>query len=266
MMNILFIGDIVGSPGRRAVKELLPVFREQEDIDMVVANAENAAGGRGITPKLADELFRHGVDIITLGDHTWDQRDLPPYLDCTSRILRPANFPPHNPGSGWCTVPLGDRTPPVTVLNLIGRVFMPPHYDCPFRTVDHLLKTQDFQGHCILVDMHAEATSEKIAMGRYLEGRVSAVVGSHTHVQTADEKILSGGTAYITDMGMTGPKNSVLGREVQPVLHRFVTGMPARFDVAKEDIQMEGVCIRVDNETGKALQLERIQLPLREVL
>ncbi len=254
-MKILIVGDIVGSPGRTAFARVVGQMRQKSEVDFVIANAENAAGGRGITPALAEELFAAGADVLTLGDHAWDQKDLAGHLAKEPRILRPANFAPTCPGKGWVTV----QTPAgaVTVIDLIGRVFMPPN-DCPFRAADQVLATGGL-GRVIVVDIHAEATSEKIAMGRYLDGRVSAVVGSHTHVQTADEALLPKGTAYLTDLGMTGPKDSVLGRDLESVLHKFVTGMPSPFKVADGDVRLEGVLVNVDEKTGKATKLRRVQ-------
>ena len=226
------------------------------EVDFVIANAENAAGGRGLTPSLAEELFRVGADVLTTGDHVWDQKELAKHIDNEPRILRPANYAPACPGKGWITV----ETPAgrVTVIDLVGRVYMGPS-DCPFRTADQILSAGAGLGKIILVDLHGEATSEKIAMGRYLDGRVSAVVGSHTHVQTSDEAILPKGTAYLTDLGMTGPKDSVLGRDVNSVLRRFLTGMPTPFEIASKDVRLEGVLITVDEKTGKATRIKRIR-------
>lgn len=256
-MRILFIGDIVGSPGRAAVASLLPGLKQRHEIDVTLANAENAAAGRGITPALAEELFAAGVDGMTLGDHVWDQKDLIPYLTKDSRILRPANLPPGTPGRGCTTL----ETPrgPVTFLSLLGRVFMGQPADCPFRAVDAILAGLPRAHGPILVDMHAEATSEKVAMGWHLDGRVSAVVGSHTHIQTADETIRPKGTAYLTDLGMTGPTESVIGRTVESVLSKFRTGMPAKFDVATRGVVLQGAWVEVRTETGLALSIQRIQ-------
>lgn len=258
-MRILIVGDIVGSPGRTAFARVVGQMRTNRDVDFVVANAENAAGGRGLTPALAEELFRAGADVLTTGDHVWDQKELVKHIDQEPRILRPANYPPGCPGKGCITV----ETPagPVTVVALVGRVFMNPA-DCPFRTVDQILGS--CPGKITVVDMHGEATSEKIAMGRYLDGRVSAVVGTHTHVQTSDETILPKGTAYITDLGMTGPKDSVLGRDVESILHKFLTGMPSPFEVATKDVSLEGVLVTVDEKTGKASRIKRIREKMPE--
>jgi len=232
-------------------------MRHAGEADFIVANAENAAGGRGLSAALAQELLGAGADVLTLGDHAWDQKDLAGHLEKEERVLRPANFPPGCPGRGWITVQTAMGV--VTVINLVGRVFMQPHYDCPFRTVDEILKKGAALGKVVLVDIHAEATSEKIAMGWYLDGRVSAVVGSHTHVQTSDETVLPKGEAYITDLGMTGPKRSVLGREVEPIIKRFLTGLPSPFGVATEDVVLEGVLITVDEKTGKATRIKRVR-------
>lgn len=255
-MKILIVGDIVGSPGRMAFARVAGQMRQKGEADFVIANAENAAGGRGLTTALAEELFSAGADVLTLGDHAWDQKELVARIDSEPRILRPANFAPGCPGKGWITVttPAG----PVTVVDLVGRVYMQPLYDCPFRTADHVLGLGGL-GKIIVVDVHAEATSEKIALGRHLDGRVSAVVGTHTHVQTADEAILPKGAAYITDLGMTGPKDSVLGRDGASIVKRFLTGLPTPFEIASDDVRLEGVLITVDENTGKATRIRRLQ-------
>ncbi len=256
-MTLLIVGDMVGSPGRRLFEQVVPRLRADGGIDAVIVNAENAAGGNGCTLAIARELFRAGADVLTLGDHTWDQKELAPQLATEPRILRPANCAPACPGRGWVTVatPAG----PLTVISLAGRVFLPPHFDCPFRTVDAVLGDLPSGHGPVVVDLHAEATSEKIAMGWHLDGRAAVVAGTHTHVQTADETILPKGTAYITDLGMTGPKRSVLGREIEPVLRRFLTGMPQRFEVAEEDVAMEGILVELVPATGKALRIERVR-------
>lgn len=256
-MKILMVGDLVGSPGRRALAQVVTRLRNAGKVDFVVANAENAAGGRGLTGPIAEELFAAGVDVLTLGDHTWDQRDLAAFLDREPRVIRPLNFAPGCPGRGWVNVET-DRGCTVTVVNLIGRVFM-KQYDCPFRAVDGLFSKQNGLGRIVLVDMHAEATSEKIVMGRYLEGRVSGVFGTHTHVQTSDETVLPGGTAYMTDLGMTGAKDSALGRELASVTSMMLTGMPARFKVAAEDVALEGALLDVEDKTGRARKVKRIR-------
>jgi metallophosphoesterase (TIGR00282 family) len=256
-MKILVIGDIVGKPGRRAFAQIASAMKSEGVVDFVVANAENAAGGRGPSPRIAQELFAAGADILTLGDHAWDEKKLLPYLDENRFIVRPANFADTCPGRGWTTISTAHGN--LTVLNLIGRVFMQPLYNCPFEISGKILAEKTGKSNVIIVDFHAEATSEKIAMGYHLDGRVTAVLGTHTHVQTSDECILPGKTAYITDMGMTGPKESVIGREIKPVLHKFRTGMPQRFDVASRDIKLEGVLIDADEKTGRARSIKRIR-------
>jgi len=258
-MKILMAGDIVGSPGRRAFAQVVARLKQAGRADFVVANAENSAGGKGLSGPVAEELFAAGADVITLGDHAWDQKELIPYLDRETRVTRPANFAPGCPGRGCATVagPEGTR---VTVINLVGRVFM-NNYDCPFRTVDALLKKEPDLGRVILVDMHAEATSEKVVIGRYLDGRVSCVVGTHTHVQTSDEAILPKGTAYITDLGMTGAKDSALGRDLASVTQMMLTGMPAKFEVARDDLMLEGVLVDVDERNGQARSIRRLREP-----
>lgn len=255
-MNILMVGDMVGGPGRKIFARVVGQMKARGAVDVVVANAENAAGGKGITRVIAGELFDAGADVVTLGDHTWDQKEIAQYLDVEKRLIRPANFAPACPGRGIVTV----ETPKgrVTVINLIGRVFMPP-MDCPFRTVDALLAKEPNMGKVILVDMHAEATSEKVAMGRHLDGRVSAVVGTHTHVQTSDETIMPKKTAYITDLGMTGPKDSIIGRDYPSVMGKFLTGMPSKFEIAEHNVALEGVLIDVDEATGRARKITRIR-------
>ncbi|MGC2433085.1 MAG: TIGR00282 family metallophosphoesterase, partial [Desulfobaccales bacterium] len=229
-MNILFIGDIVGNPGRRAVEELLPRLVDQYFIDLVVANGENASGGIGITPAVADQLFSYGIDVLTSGNHIWKHKEILPYLEETDRLLRPANYPPETPGRGYAVVETaaGEQ---VGVINLEGRVFMNT-IDCPFRTVDRILGLLPKELKVILVDMHAEATSEKQALGWFLDGRVSAVVGTHTHVQTADGRVLPGGTGYLSDAGMTGPVDSVIGMKREIILERFWSQLPQPFKVA----------------------------------
>lgn len=255
-MKILMVGDIVGGVGRTVFARAVAVLKGKGQADFVIANAENAAGGKGLTRPLAEELFAAGADVLTLGDHTWDQKDLVAGIDNEPRILRPANFAPGNPGRGWYTA----ETPSgrVTVINLVGRIFMPP-VDCPFRAADAILAREPNLGRMIVVDVHAEATSEKVALGRYLDGRVSAVVGTHTHVQTADERVSAKGTACITDVGMTGPKDSIIGREAESVMNIFLKGMPAKFEVATGDVTLEGAIIDVDPTTGKANKISRIR-------
>jgi 2',3'-cyclic-nucleotide 2'-phosphodiesterase len=255
-LKIVFVGDIVGSPGRRAFARFATRWKNEGKADIIVANAENSASGRGPTPAIAQEILDAGADALTLGDHTWDQKELAPFLDRESRIARPANFAPGCPGKGF--VRLETPEGPLLVISLIGRVFLPPR-DCPLRAADALLKKESARVRMIMVDMHCEATSEKIIAGRYLDGRVSLVAGTHTHVQTSDETILPKGTAYITDAGMTGPKDSVLGRDYEPVLRSYLTGMPNKFDVATQNVCVEGVCVDIDPKSGKALNITRFR-------
>ena len=259
-MNILFIGDIVGAPGRRVVTELLPRAVDQYCIDLVVANGENASGGIGITPQVADQFLSQGVDLLTSGNHIWKHKEILPYLNETDRLLRPANYPPETPGRGPAMVETAGGEP-VAVINLEGRVFM-SSLECPFRTVDQLLNTLPPEVKVILVDMHAEATSEKQALGWYLDGRVSAVVGTHTHVQTADERIMPGGTGYISDAGMTGPVDSVIGMNREIILERFLTQRPHPFKVATQNLQLQGVVLKID-AGGRCQEIIRVVLPLK---
>lgn len=263
-MKILFIGDIVGQGGREAVAELLPRIREERGIDFFLANGENAAGGTGITPRIMNRLFSDGVDIITSGNHLWDKKEIIPVMDKEKRLLRPANYPPGVPGFG-STIAETDSGLKIGIINLSGRVFMPA-LDCPFRTAEREIKKLRKETLLIIVDIHAEATSEKIAMGWFLDGRVSAVVGTHTHVQTADEVILPQGTAYITDTGMTGSAKSVIGVKTDLILRRFLTQVPVRFEPAEEDIQLSAVVLDLNPSTGKADSIERIRMKLEEKL
>jgi metallophosphoesterase (TIGR00282 family) len=256
-MKILFIGDTVGSAGRAIVKHHLKSLQQQFSVDLTILNCENAAAGFGITPRIADEFFDWGIDVLTSGNHIWDKKEIIPYLNENSRILRPANYPPGNPGRGAAILKARNGIE-VAVLNLQGRVFMVP-IDDPFRTADAELAKIPSHIKVIFVDMHAEATSEKVAMGWYLDGRVSAVIGSHTHVPTADESILPKGAAYQTDAGMTGPFDSILGVMREEVIRRFLTQIPVKFDTASQDARLNGVLIDVDPETGKARTIERIQ-------
>jgi len=259
-MNILFIGDIVGSPGREAVKQLLPGLQKEFHLDFVIANAENAAGGSGITPKIAEELFDSGVSVLTSGDHIWKKREIFEIIDQEKRILRPLNFPPGVSGRGFGLFKT-QNGPEVGVVNVNGRVFMDA-LECPFRSTRQAVEELAKETKNIIVDIHAEATSEKVALGWYLDGMVSGVLGTHTHIQTADEKILPGGSAYITDVGMTGPLDSVIGRRVEDVLERFITGVPTRFQVASDNVQLQGAVVEIDNDTGKANSIFRIQRKL----
>ncbi len=256
-MNILFIGDIVGLPGREAVRKLLPELKKEFGLGFVIANAENAAGGSGITQKIAYELFDSGVDVLTSGDHIWKKKEIVEVIKSDPRIMRPANFPESSPGRGYNVFNTATGVK-VGVINIQGRVFMEA-LDCPFRVADKAYEALQKDTKIIIVDMHAEATSEKVALGWYLDGKVSAVLGTHTHIQTADDKILPAGSAYITDAGMTGPYDSVIGRKVEHVLERFLTSMPVKFEVAESNIQLHGVVVDVDEVSGKARSITRIQ-------
>lgn len=254
-MKILFVGDIVGRPGRFALKERLGRLVDQHRIDLVVANCENAAAGFGLTFEVAEELFGYGIDVMTSGNHIWDKREILDFLEDERRILRPANYPGEVPGRGAGSF-LTNTGVSVGVLNLEGRVFM-NDLDCPFQTVDRLI--DEMAGNDVLiVDMHAEATSEKMALGWYLDGRVAAVVGTHTHVQTADERILPNGTAFISDVGMTGSRDGVIGMRREPIIEKFLTQRPVRFEVAKKDPVLSAVVIDIDEESGKSRQIERV--------
>lgn len=259
-MNILFIGDIVGSPGRRAVNKLLPGLKEEYALDFVIANAENASGGSGIIPKVADELFASGIDLLTSGDHIWKKKEIFELINRENRILRPLNFPALAPGKGSGIFKI-DSGQKIGVINVNGRVFMEP-LDCPFRAALKAQKELIQETKIIIVDIHAEATSEKVALGWYLDGKVSAVIGTHTHIQTADERVLPQGTAYLSDAGMCGPYDSVIGRKADNVLERFLTGLPVRFEVADENIQLHGAVLDIDENTGKAKSITRIQRKL----
>jgi metallophosphoesterase (TIGR00282 family) len=261
-VKILFIGDVVGSPGRRAVALLVPILRAKHGIHFVIANGENSAGGSGITPATASELFSAGVDIITTGDHLWDQKEVIGLLENEPRFLRPRNYPSGTPGHGSAVL---DREglPPIGVINLQGRVFM-DELENPFASAAAEVERLRQRTNIIFIDMHAEATSEKIALARMLDGRVSAVVGTHTHVQTADEQIFPGGTAFLCDAGFTGPHDSVLGRDIEPVIKRFLTNMPQRFGVAKDRVLLQGALIEINNVTGRAEKIQRISEPVPE--
>ena len=255
----MMVGDVVGKVGRLAVQEWLPILKEQHEVDFIVVNGENSAAGIGITPDIASGLLgRDGVDVVTLGNHAWGKREIYPYLDQQPRLLRPANYPPGSPGSGFGVYERSGFT--VGVVSIQGRTFMEP-VDDPFRVIDEILLTLSRKTRIIFIDFHAEATSEKQAFGWYLDGRVSAVVGTHTHVQTADERILPQGTAYLTDVGMTGPVDSIIGMRKDIVIPRFTSGLPARFEVADGDSQLNAVLVDIDVETGSALMIQRIQVP-----
>jgi len=255
-LKLLFIGDVVGRPGRQALERKLDRLVDRHQVDLVVANGENAAAGFGLTLDIARELFDAGIDVMTSGNHIWDKREIYSYLDEQPRLLRPANYPGDAPGrgSGLYTTSAGLK---VGVINLEGRIFMNP-LECPFRTADRLIEGLRKETRMILVDFHAEATSEKMALGHYLDGRVSAVIGTHTHVQTADEQILPGGTAYLTDAGMTGARDSVIGISKEIAIEKFITQRPIRFDVAKKSPVLNGVLVDIDPSTGRADGIERV--------
>jgi hypothetical protein len=259
LLTILCIGDIFGEPGRRALAHFLPRLRAELEVDLVVANVENAAAGFGVTPTLARGFLAGGVDVMTSGNHIWDRKEIFEYIVKENLLLRPANYPHGAPGVGSVVIKAGAHR--VGVLNLQGRVFMSP-IDCPFATADAEVARMRADTSIIVVDMHAEATSEKQAMGWYLDGRVSAVVGSHSHVQTADERLLPGGTAFLTDLGISGPFDSVIGVDKDLAIQRFVTGMPNRFEPAKGRTRLQGALIRVDPESGRAVSIERVQREL----
>ncbi len=258
MTNLLFIGDIFASVGRRLVAEHLQRIVYEEGIHLAVANAENAAGGFGITPSVAEELFATGLDVLTTGNHIWDKKEIYEYLNTQPRLLRPANYPDDVPGRG-CYIARGRNGVSCAVINLQGRTYM-PNTDCPFRKADRILESLRPDVKVRLVDFHAEVTSEKLAMGWYLNGKVSAVFGTHTHVPTADTRILDGGTAYQTDVGMTGPYDSVIGVRTEPVLRRFLSALPVRMEAAKRNPQMHAVIVSVDETTGRATAVKRFVL------
>jgi len=255
-IRILFVGDVVGRPGRQAFSGLYPALRERERIDFCLVNAENAAAGSGITGKAAGQLLAGGADALTLGDHVWRKKEIFSIIGEERRIIRPANFPPGSPGrgSGIFITSAGIK---IGVINILGRVFMNP-IDCPFRQCDREIEVLSRDTRIIVVDFHAEATSEKVAMGYYCDGRISALIGTHTHIPTADERILAGGTAYITDIGMTAASGSILGREIEPVLKNFITRLPAPFSVSGTRPVLQGVIIEVDTATGKSVSIRRI--------
>ena len=262
-MKILFIGDIVGKPGRALIRSAVPRLVAKFEIDLVVANVENAAGGNGITREIGETIRDHGIDVMTTGNHVWDKREALDYIEIEPRLIRPANFPQGAPGSGHVITQSrgGDS---VAVINVMGRVFMAP-LDNPFAVVRDAIATVREEARVIFVDFHAEATSEKIAMGWHLDGHVTAVVGTHTHVQSADERVLPAGTAYITDVGMTGPHDSVIGVDKQVVLKRFLTGMPGRFETASGDPRLHGVIVTANADTGRATGIERLSLTSADI-
>lgn len=260
LIKIFFIGDIIGRPGRIAVKELLPDIIEKYAIDFVIANGENAAGGFGITPNIAEELIGLDIDVITSGNHIWDKKEIIGYIGDKKWLLRPANYPEGAPGSGWAVMKTRSDIK-IGIFNLCGRVFM-DNLDCPFRAAEKIIEQVKQETSVIILDIHAETTSEKAAMAWFLDGKVSAVIGTHTHVQTADERILPQGTAFITDAGMTGSLNSVIGMQKEIVLERFLTQMPKKFEVAVKDVVIQGAIVSIASKTGKAAAIERISTAL----
>jgi metallophosphoesterase (TIGR00282 family) len=258
-LTVLCVGDVFGEPGRRAIQLLLPKLKKQHEADLAIVNVENAAAGFGVTPIIARAILEHGADVMTSGNHIWDKKEIIEYIVKENLLLRPANFPPGTPGAGSVVVKAGPHK--VAVLNLMGRVFL-PNLDCPFRKADEELERLHQETPIVVVDMHCEATSESQAMGWYLDGRASAVVGTHQHVQTADERILPKGTAYITDLGMTGPTESVIGVDPELALQRFLTQMPNRFEPAKGPAALHGAVIHIDPDTGRSLSIERLRVPI----
>lgn len=260
LVRIFFIGDIVGNPGRIAVRELLPDIMQRYAVDIVIANGENAAGGFGITPAIAEELIGLKIDVITSGNHIWDKKEIIDYIKDKKWLLRPANYPEETPGFGWSIITTNSNIK-IGIINLCGRVFM-DNLDCPFRAAREIIKEIERETPVIVLDMHAETTSEKAAMGWFLDGSISAVIGTHTHVQTADERILPRGTAFITDAGMTGSINSVIGMQKEIVLERFLTQMPRKFEVATKDMVLQGVLVSIASKSGKAEAIERVNVAL----
>jgi 2',3'-cyclic-nucleotide 2'-phosphodiesterase len=256
MLRILFLGDIVGEPGRNAVIARLPQLKERHAIDFTIVNGENAAGGRGITGKITIELLRAGVSVVTSGDHIWDQKEVVAFLDLEPRLLRPINYPPGAPGHG--SIVLETAKGKIGVVNVQARTFMQPILENPFHAVEAAVTKIREETANIIVDVHGETTSEKIALGRFLDGKVSAVIGTHTHVQTADEQIFPGGTAFMCDAGMCGPVNSILGRAIEPILQRFISNLPASFPVAAGEVRLRGALIDIDQTSGRALRILRV--------
>ena len=259
MLTVLFLGDIVGEPGRSAVIARLPELKEKHALDFIIVNGENAAGGRGITGKITIDLLRAGVSVVTTGDHIWDQKEIVAFLNLEPRLLRPLNYPEGAPGSG--SIVLETAKGKIGVLNVQARTFMQPILENPFRALEPEVSKMREQTLNIIVDAHGETTSEKIALARFLDGKVSAVIGTHTHVQTADEQIFPGGTAFLCDAGMCGPVNSILGREIQPIINRFISNLPASFPVAAGEVRLRGALIEIDETTGRALRIMRVDEP-----
>ena len=259
MLTVLFLGDIVGEPGRNAVIARLPELKQKHALDFTIVNGENAAGGRGITGKITIDLLRAGVSVVTTGDHIWDQKDIIAFLGLEPRLLRPLNYPEGAPGSG--SIVLETPKGKIGVISVQARTFMQPILENPFRALEAAVKKMREETSNIVVDAHGETTSEKIALGRFLDGRVSAVIGTHTHVQTADEQIFPGGTAFMCDAGMCGPVNSILGRKIEPIMNRFISNLPASFPVASGEVRLHGALIEIDESTGRALRITRIDEP-----
>ena len=259
MLTVLFLGDIVGAPGRNAVVARLPELKEKHALDFIIVNGENAAGGRGITGKITIELLRAGASVVTTGDHIWDQKEIIQFLDLEPRLLRPLNYPDGAPGNG--SIVLETVKGEIGVINVQARTFMQPILENPFRAVQAAVTKMRQETANIIVDVHGETTSEKIALGRFLDGKVSAVIGTHTHVQTADEQIFPGGTAFLCDAGMCGPMNSILGRAIEPIMNRFISNLPASFPVATGEVRLRGALIEIDETTGRALRIMRLDEP-----
>jgi len=259
MLTVLMLGDIVGEPGRAAVIARLPELKEKHGLDFIIVNGENAAGGRGITGKITIDLLRAGVSVITTGDHVWDQKEILAFINSEPRLLRPVNYPDGAPGSG--SIVLETAKGKIGVINVQARTFMQPILENPFRSVEAAVTKMRSETSNIIVDVHGETTSEKIAMGRFLEGKVSAVIGTHTHVQTADEQIFPGGTAFLCDAGMCGPVNSILGRTIDPIMNRFISNLPASFPVAGGEVRLRGALIEIDESTGRAARITRVDEP-----
>src|SRR5213595_2623354 len=259
MLRILFLGDIVGEPGRNAVIARLPELKVKHALDFVIVNGENAAGGRGITGKITIDLLRAGVSVVTSGDHIWDQKEIVAFLNLEPRLLRPVNYPDGAPGSG--SIVLETAKGKIGVINIQARTFMQPILENPFRAVETAVTKMREETVNILVDVHGETTSEKIALGRFLDGKVSAIIGTHTHVQTADEQIFPGGTAFLCDAGMCGPVNSILGRAIDPIMNRFISNLPASFPVAGGEVRLRGALIEIDETSGRAVRISRVDEP-----
>jgi 2',3'-cyclic-nucleotide 2'-phosphodiesterase len=259
MLTVLMLGDIVGEPGRAAVIARVPELKEKHAVDFIIVNGENAAGGRGITGRITIDLLRAGVSVITTGDHVWDQKEILAFIDTEPRLLRPLNYPDGAPGSG--SIVLETSKGKVGVINVQARTFMQPILENPFHSVDAAVTKMRGETANIIVDVHGETTSEKIALGRFLDGKVSAVIGTHTHVQTADEQIFPGGTAFLCDAGMCGPVNSILGRAIDPIMNRFISNLPASFPVAGGEVRLRGALIEIDESTGRAVRITRVDEP-----